>query len=78
MLLKKPKQEKGKKKKAAQIAPVKQKTGRGDSDYEQDEGEDEVGNRMMVHLSQLTENSALTGEHHSIEDAKIQRDSCAA
>jgi hypothetical protein len=42
LLLKKPKQEKGKKKKAAQNVPVKQKVEREDSDYEGYEDEDEV------------------------------------
>ena len=44
LLLKKPKQEKGKKKKAVQVAPVKQKTEKEDSDYEWCEEESEVGN----------------------------------
>ena len=43
MLLKKPKQEKGKKKKAAQSMPVKQKVEREDSDCEEHD-DDEVGN----------------------------------
>ena len=50
MLLKKPKQEKGKKKKAAQTAPVKEKLERENSDDEQykDEDEDEVRSRATV------------------------------
>ena len=44
LLLKKPKQEKGKKKKVAQNAPVKQKVERGDGDYDEYEDDDEVGN----------------------------------
>jgi len=42
LLLKKPKQEKGKKKKAVQNVPVKQKVEMEDSDYEGHEDEDEV------------------------------------
>ena len=42
MLLKKPKQEKGRKKKVVQTEPVPKKVEREDGDYEVDEDEDEV------------------------------------
>ena len=74
MLLKKPKQEKGKKKKAA----VKQKTGREDSDNEQYEDDDEVGNRAMVYPFRLIGNSVLTGGRRSIENTKTQGNAHAA
>ncbi|KAF9644018.1 galactose oxidase [Thelephora ganbajun] len=48
LLLKKPKQERGKKK-AVQNVPVKQKVGREDGDYEEYEDEDEVGNPTMAY-----------------------------
>jgi len=69
MLLKKPKQEKGKKKKA-QTAPVKQKTGRENSDCEQSEGEDEVRNHIMGYSFRLIGSSILTGERRSAENTK--------
>ena len=50
MLLKKPKQEKGKKKKAVQGVPVVQKVEREGSDCDGDEDEDEVRNLMLVSL----------------------------
>ena len=59
MLLKKPKQEKGKKKKAAQKMPVKQKVEREDSDHEEHEDEDEVGNLITVSPCELIGNFAL-------------------
>jgi len=49
LLLKKPKQEKGKKKKAAQNVPAKQRAEREDSDYEWCEDEDEVGGSIIVY-----------------------------
>jgi len=70
MLLKKPKQEKGKKKKVAQTVPVKRGVGREDSDY--DEGEDEVRNRVMVYLFRLIWSWIFTGESRSIEITKAQ------
>ena len=48
LLLKKPKQEKGKKKKAVQNVPAKQRAEREDSDYEWCEDEDEVGGLIFV------------------------------
>lgn len=59
LLLKKPKQEKGKKKKAAQSVPVKQKV---DSDYEGYEDEDEVGDPIMAYSCGLNANLAPLGE----------------
>jgi hypothetical protein len=50
MLLKKPKQEKGKKKKVVQNAPRKQKAEREDSDYDEYEDDDEVEDLILVHL----------------------------
>lgn len=49
LLLKKPKQEMGKKKKAAQNVPIKQKVDKEDSDYDWCEDEDEVGNSTIAH-----------------------------
>jgi len=49
LLLKKPKQEKGKKKKAVQNVPAKQKVEMEDSDYEGHGGKDEVENLAMVY-----------------------------
>ena len=59
MLLKKPKQEKGKKKKAAQKMPVKRKVEREDSDHEEHEDEDEVGNLITVSPCELIGSFAL-------------------
>ena len=50
MLLKKPKQEKGKKKKVVQNVPRKQKAEREDSDYDEYEDEVEVEDLVLVHL----------------------------
>ena len=50
MLLKKPKQEKGKKKKALQSVPVVRGAGREGSDCEGGEDEDEVRNPTLVSL----------------------------
>ena len=50
MLLKKPKQEKGKKKKVVQSVPRKQKAEREDSDYDEYEDEVEVEDLVLVHL----------------------------
>jgi len=61
MLLKKPKQEKGKKKKAAQTVPVKQKAEREDSDYEQDDGDNEVGSRVVLYSFRLIGDSTFAG-----------------
>ena len=49
LLLKKPKQGKGKKKKVAQNVPIKQEVDRGDGDYEGYEDDDEVGSSVMVY-----------------------------
>lgn len=51
MLLKKPKQEKGKKKKTTQNVPVTNKVEREGSDSEEYEDEDEVRDLIMVYLS---------------------------
>ena len=71
MLLKKPKQEKGKKKKAAQSMPVKQKVEREDSDCEEHD-DDEVGNLTTVYPCGLIWNFAPLGRRFSTEDAKVQ------
>ena len=80
MLLKKPKQEKGKKKKADQTAPVKQKPEREGSDDEEykDEDEDEVRCRAAVYLFRLIGNSGLAGERQSIKNSKTQSSPRAA
>ena len=62
MLLKKPKQEKGKKKKAGQAVPVKQKAEREDGDYEQSDGDDEVGSRAMAYSFRLIVDSTFAGK----------------
>lgn len=49
LLLKKPKQEKGKKKKVVQNVPVKQKVELEDSDYDGCEDDDEVGDLTMMY-----------------------------
>jgi len=69
LLLKKPKQEKGKKK-AAQSMPVKRKVEREDSDYEGCEDEDEVWNLMIVDSRGLNVYFTLPGERSSTENAK--------
>ena len=73
MLLKKPKQEKWKKKKAAQTVPVKQKVEREDGDCEEHEDEDEVGNLITVYPCKLIRNFVSLGRRFSTEDAKVQR-----
>ena len=72
MLLKKPKQEKWKKKKTAQTVPVKQKAEREGSDYEGFEDEDEVGNLMVLRSCGLIKFFTLLGERFSFENTKVQ------
>ena len=71
MLLKKPKQEKGKKKKAAQTVPIKQKVEREGGYYEGFEDEDEVRNLMVLRSCGLIKNFTLLGKLFSFEDAKV-------
>ena len=71
MLLKKPKQEKGKKKKAAQSVPVKEREEREESDYEGYDDENEVGIPMMLCFCGLNGNFTLLEERSSTENADI-------
>jgi len=72
LLLKRPRQEKGRKKKATQSMPVKRKVERDDSDYEGYEDEDEVGDLIMVYSCGLNANFILPGERCSNENTKIR------
>ena len=62
LLLKKPKQEKGKKK-AVQNVPMRQKVEREDSDNEWPEDEDEVWNRTMVYCRGLNSVTLIQGNY---------------
>ena len=63
LLLKKPKQEKGKKKKAVQNVPVRQKVEREDSDDEWPQDEDEVWNQIMVYCCGLNSVTLIQGSY---------------
>jgi hypothetical protein len=70
MLLKKPKQEKGKKKRAVQNVPVPQKVEwEGSYDIEYEDGE-EVRNLVISGSSVLDENFPISGERSSTENNK--------